>query len=101
MKPSYWIPSKQKLGGYKSIEHEITKEVALIGKYGEIWKFSEDGNFKALVEDHLKANQLARKLSSKSRYKSGDEAIFTFSQIDFETVADVIAVYRSQERQVP
>lgn len=48
---SFWQASKQLLGGYPCVEHVVTKELSIIGRYGEIWQHDKL-TFKAIIYSH-------------------------------------------------
>jgi hypothetical protein len=74
-----WAPTKYLLGGYRCTEHAATKELSLIGRYGEIWAY-DAFTFKAIVYSH----RIAKKFLSKELWpvQLGDEILFSFQIAD-------------------
>ncbi|MDB5038083.1 MAG: hypothetical protein JWQ35_1611 [Bacteriovoracaceae bacterium] len=97
---SFWIPSRKQIGRLDTVEHELTNEVSLVGKHGEIWQFDDNGNYRVLITDFRIANKLSKKLNARAGYRKDDEAVLKFKDSDLQIIVEAIEVFQTQDRQV-
>lgn len=70
-----WHRSSLLIYGLRTVRHRITKEIALIGRWGEIWIIG-DGSYCTVITSNKIANQLAAELGrSNYKYKKHEEAV--------------------------
>lgn len=74
---NYWKASRSQLYGYPAIEHELTGELTIASKYGEIYTYSNE-LAAVLVRNHKVANKIAFMLGRQhfTPLKKGEETIF-------------------------
>jgi hypothetical protein len=71
----WYKPRDEKIGKHKAIKHRITGELALVGKYGEIWQVS-DTHCVALI----RSSRVAKKYLPEAYHpvQAGDETRWRF-----------------------
>lgn len=76
---NFWKPSKRLLGKFPCIEHTITGELSLTGKYGEIW-LHDESTYKAIIFSH----RITRRFLPKDKWAIGpiDEILIKFGAQD-------------------
>ena len=88
----YKAADNERIGPYRVIKHRITKELCLVGKYGEIWMYDEN-TCRAVITSAQVAN---RYLQPTVPCRRGDEAIITFPLSDVVLWATRLKVTRER-----
>lgn len=96
-----WMPAEEFIGGLACIKSEVTEEVKLQGRYGDIWLYDEKGRYSALITSHRVANALFKRVGKKGGYKVGDEALLhAFSKDLLTHVIRAIEPFKTQKGQI-
>jgi hypothetical protein len=84
-----WQPAKRLFAGLRCIEHQLTKELCLVGKYGEIWIHNES-TFKAVIYSH----RIIKRFLPRERWSVDalDEVIIDFESQELNTWVDRLLV---------
>jgi hypothetical protein len=59
---------------------------------GEIWRSDLSGNYKAVIINHKIANSIFKDLRKPGKFRYGDEAILTFTEIELPKIIKVLGV---------
>lgn len=94
-----WVRTRTKIGNHKAIKHRYTKELALCGRYGEIWPYSENTYMAVLTSksSQKNANEL---LSLCSRVSNKHETLVKFNADKLDAMTEVIKVYKTWSAQI-
>ena len=86
---SFWKESKNKLHTFKCIEHTVSGELALSGRYGEIW-CADAFTCKAIIY----SARVAKRFLPKDQHPvlPGDETLISFPVRDLPIWIDRLAV---------
>ena len=72
-----WIPSDNSefFGKFKTIKNKVSKEICLVGRYGQIWEYS-DKEYACVVT----SPRIAKKYLPETHHpvKKGDEILYRF-----------------------
>lgn len=92
----YYAPDHEKIGKFKCIKHRFTKELALAGKKGEIWEFSD--THCAAILNSTAANRYFP--NEEPKYKKGEEKLIRFPKKDLEMWAKRLGVPKQRSAMV-
>lgn len=100
-----WIKSSQKWFNYPLIQHKVTKELCLVGKYGEIWvknSFIEPKWYGVSTSSRaLKIDpKNPQKQGGLRQNKRGSESLFFFYSDEFEKVAKSLKCFKNRIAQI-
>lgn len=98
---SGWQYTNELLFGIKCYKHSITDELAIIGKYGEIWMYDNDTAYvlvrnspKSRLLDVLSIVELS--IPDDTKFTKEDEYIFKLPKSDIDKVLDILKMrYRN------
>ena len=97
---SQWLRSTEKIGGKPCVQHSVTGEVALVGRYGEIWKLNNRGSYGVVILGPRVARRLGATIKQRGRIDFGDETIFTFTEKELPLVIRAIKPFRDQNEAI-
>ena len=91
-----WSPSKQLFLGLPCIEHVVTKELALVGRYGEVW-ISGKAKCAATIYSH----RIARRYLQKDQWPIDphDETMIVFQAQDLAAWVKRLVMPKKPESQ--
>jgi len=92
-----WLVSDDKILGIKAMQHRITKELCLFGKYGEVWV---DGNhYKVLARGKIKT-KVAQLLQHRSSIGTLEcELMLPFTEAEAAAILEVVGIFKTLSAQ--
>lgn len=97
-----WKPANKKYRNkYVCVQHSVTKELALAGKYGEIWKYSENKDA-CIVKSNTIAKKISKALSEKDFEIANkiEENLFVFDTNFLPQIKKLLKVPNSRPSQL-
>lgn len=93
-----WIVSNSKIADKIALQHSITKELCLFGKFGEIWPNGD--SYKALVKGNLKS-KISRFLELTAEVGTYEcELLVNFTNKQLPFIVSMLKVPRSANAQL-
>jgi hypothetical protein len=97
MKDQWYKPVKDTIGKYKAIKNRVSGELALVGKYGEIWQYSDTHCCVVITSPRIAKLHLPE---SKHPILKGDEARHTFPIEELDRFVNIIRVSRNRNGMI-
>jgi hypothetical protein len=91
------MAGRPKILGYPTVEHKITSEVALVGRYGEIWPDQLTGCYRAVIRN----TKIAKKFRSDLKFKKHDELVVEIRDREtLKSLVEGLRIFRSPKSQI-
>lgn len=89
----YWIPAESHLrwAGFRLIQHRVTGELSLFGRYGEIWEYG-GGKYRVMIRSQKVIESFSKAFKIKALH--GYENLFTIKETELRKAAWFIKPFR-------
>lgn len=88
-----WERTKLKLCGYPQTRNRLTGELCLVGRYGEIWQYSET-EYAAFISSPHAAKRISKIPNMDISIKRGEEAVVRFPTTQLNQICRALRIYK-------